>query len=48
VLLERRTRTSQARAQPGTLVHFGKERATLSGHRLIPWTAIDAIPALAA
>ncbi len=37
-----------ARAEPGTLVHFGKERATLRGNRLIPWTAVDAIPALSA
>jgi predicted AAA+ superfamily ATPase len=37
-----------ARAEPGALVHFGKERATLRGHRLIPWTAVDAIPALSA
>jgi hypothetical protein len=44
--IERFRTLAASRAEPGTLVHFGTERATLRGHRLIPWTAVDAIPTL--
>ncbi len=32
------------RADPGTLIHLGPERATMRGHRLRPWTDLDALP----
>lgn len=36
------------RAQPGALVHFGRERAKLRGHDLVPWTKVEELAALRA
>jgi predicted AAA+ superfamily ATPase len=44
--IERFTALAPKRVQGGTLIHFGREKAKLRGHTLVPWTGVDTIAAL--
>lgn len=41
-------RLAGKRAQPGVLVHLGKEKGSMGSHTLTPWGAMDAIECLSA